>query len=287
VGLASSITAYFGDYARAQHAAYWFESGAVELAAQTNSFRGVGWDGQRTLHGATTGRRVFVDETLWAAWPSLRFLVPQDQIFLLPAGGDWPPLQGGENGTAIFVWPYENWRRVWDARPAHTPVEITVLPGALSQGDRDPQPYTTYRALYLTPLGDLPPALAHFQGGVQLVGAKMQPTDQGARVLLRWYATGPLTEDYTIFVHYARDGQRLGQGDSQPAGGHYPTTRWRAGELINDQHTITLSEPPDPARDQIFLGFYHPETDRRLDVLDYAGNPAGTYVTLPISELLP
>jgi 4-amino-4-deoxy-L-arabinose transferase-like glycosyltransferase len=275
VGLTSTIADYFGDYARAPQAAYWFENGAVELAAQVNGF------------GSTTGRRVYLDETLWAAWPSLRFLVPCDQVSLLPANDDWPLLEGGPAGTAIFVWPYENWRRVWQARPALAPVEITVLPGALSQGDRDPQPYRTYRALYLTPLENLPPALARFQGGVQLVGAEMQPTDQGLSVLLRWYAAQPLAEDYTIFVHYARDGQRLGQGDSQPADGHYPTSCWRAGELVNDQHTITLSEPPDPTRDQLFLGFYRPESDQRLDVLDQAGNPAGTYVTLPISELLP
>lgn len=304
VALTSTATAYFGDYARAEQTAYWFESGAVELAGEVNGFLGSGWDGAQMRHGEPAGRRVYLDELLWASWPSLHFLVPYDgdlvphdrnPVSLLPASGGWPLLEGGEqHGTAIFVWPYESWRQIWDMRPPAasleqppTPVEITVQAGALSQGDQDPEPFTTYRALYITPLETLPPALARFQGGVELVGATAQPTDHGVRVRLRWYATAPLAEDYTIFVHYVRDGQRLGQGDSQPANGHYPTSLWRAGELLNDDHPITLSQPLDPARDQIFLGFYRPQTDQRLDLLDHAGNPAGTYTTLPVNEILP
>jgi 4-amino-4-deoxy-L-arabinose transferase-like glycosyltransferase len=296
VGLTSTALAYFSDYARAEQAAYWFESGAVDLAGEVNGFLDSGWDGARMRHGETAGRCVYVDEMLWATWPSLRFLTPhgRDVVLLLPTNGDWPVLEEGQHGTAVFVWPYESWRRIWEARPPatapespRTPVEITVRAGPLSQGDRDPQPYTTYRALYIRPVETLPPTLARFQGGVELVGATVEPTAQGVRVRLRWYATAPLGEDYTIFVHYVRDGQRLGQGDAQPAGGHYPTSRWRAGELINDDHPITLSVPLDPARDQIFLGFYRPETGQRLDLLDPAGNPAGTYIALPINEILP
>ncbi len=308
IGLTSTVTAYWGDYARAEQAAYWFESGAVELAGEINGFLDSGWDGARMRHGEPGERRVYLDEALWAAWPSLSFLVlfdedsvphDADQISLLPAGGDWPVLETGKaGGMAIFVWPYGNWSRIWDARPPAkqppSPVEITVQVGALSQGDRDPGPYTTYRALYVKPFGvahgqpveTIPSALAHFQGGVELVGATLQRTAQGVLVRLRWHATAPLAQDYTIFVHYVRDGQRLGQGDAPPAGGHYPTSLWRAGELINDDHPITLSEPLDPTRDQIFLGFYRPKDDQRLDLLDHAGNPAGTYITLPINEIL-
>jgi 4-amino-4-deoxy-L-arabinose transferase-like glycosyltransferase len=303
VGLTSTAVAYFGDYARAEQAAYWFESGAVELAGEVNGFLDSGWDGAHMRHGEPAERHVYVDEMLWSTWPSLHFLLPHDRsvVSLLPTNGDWPVLKEGQHGTAIFVWPYESWRRIWEARPPVTapeqpraPVEISVRAGALSQGDRDPHPYTTYRALYIIPFGaahdrpteTLSPVLARFQGGVELVEATVEPTAQGVRVRLRWYATAPLAEDYTIFVHYVRDGQRLGQGDAQPAGGHYSTSRWRAGELINDDHLIILSEPLDPSRDQIFLGFYRPETDQRLDLLDHAGNPAGTYIALPINEIL-
>jgi hypothetical protein len=299
VGLTSTATAYFGDYAHADMTAYWFEDGAEALAGRINGFLGIGWDGERMQHGVEPSRAdfgelpwhhppghvsriVYIEPVLWETWTAVPFLVAESPaIHLLPLHKGWPAVESGP--AAIFVWPYGNWKRVWPMLNA--PAEIRVEEGALSQGDRDPQPYTTYLAFYVTPVETMPPALARFQGGVELVGATVQPADQGVHVRLRWHATARLADEYVVFVHYVRDGQRIGQDDAQPAGGHYPTSRWRAGDLINDDHLITLTTPPDPARDQIFLGFYRPDDSQRLDLLDQAGNPAGTFLALPVSEI--
>lgn len=282
VGLVSTATAYFGDYARADVAGYWFEDGAEALAGRSNGFLGSGWDGERMLHGSPGDRQVYLEPGLWETWTAVPFLIAASPaVHLLPTNRAWPAVEEGP--AAIFVWPYGNWKRVWPMLNA--PAEIRVEEGALSQGDRDPEPFTTYRAFYVTPVGALPPALAQFQAGVELVGAGMWSADQGVRVELRWHATAPLTENYTVFVHYVRDGERIGQGDAQPAGGHYPTSRWRAGDLIHDEHVIIVPVAPDPARDQVLLGFYRPADGQRLDLLDQAGNPANTFFALPVSAI--
>jgi hypothetical protein len=163
--------------------------------------------------------------------------------------------------------------------------EICVEEGALSQGDRDPEPFTTYLVFTVTPVGNAAPALARFQGGVELVGAAVRKVDQGVNVELRWYSTASIPDDYVIFVHYLQDEQRIAQDDAMPAGGRYPTSLWQIGDLICDNHLIHLPNAPDPNRDQIRLGFYRSGDDQRLDLLDHAGNPAGTYLTLPVGAI--
>jgi len=170
----------------------------------------------------------------------------------------------------------------------NSPAQIRVEEGARSQGDRDPEPYTTYLAFYATPVEAVPAALARFEGGIELVGAATRSADQGVRVELLWHATAELVDDFTVFVHYTRDGQRIAQDDAQPAGGHYPTTRWQPGDLIHDGHLISL--PPGEIQrgsgDQLLLGLYRAADGQPLNVLDQAGNPAGTSVTIPINGIM-
>jgi hypothetical protein len=161
-----------------------------------------------------------------------------------------------------------------------------VEEGASSKGDRDPEPFTTFRVFYVAPVQAVPSSLARFQGGVELVDVKLRSVDQGARVELLWHAGGRLPDDYVVFVHYLRDGERIAQDDIQPAGGHYPTSRWRTGDLVHDGHLLPLPGQPDPARDQIVLGMYRAMDGQQLDVLDQAGNPAGTFITLPVGDVI-
>ena len=288
VGLVSSATAYFGDYAQAETTAYWFEDGAEALAGEINRSLGRGWDGERMLYRTSNegshppGRQVYIEPALWNTWMALPFLIADSSaVQLLPLDREWPIVSNGP--AAIFVWPYGNWRRVW-SMPS-VPAEIRVVAGALSQGDLDPEPFTTYRVFYVTPVETVPPPLARFQGGVELVAAQVRSTDQGVHVELCWHATARLSDDYTVFVHYMRDEQRIAQDDAQPAGGHYPTSQWRAGDLVHDEHLIPLIEPPDSSRDQIILGLYRPEDSQHLDRLDQTGNPAGTVFALPVNAI--
>jgi len=287
ISLIGTATAYFGDYARADMAAYWFEDGAATLAGRINGFLGIGWDGERMVNesrfpgpqDASGSRRVYVEPVLWEMWTSVPFLVAESPfIHLLPVEQTWPTVTSGP--AAIFVWPYGEWRRAWNMLDA--PAQVSVEEGALSQGDRDPEPYTSFLAFYVTPLEAKPQVLARFQGGVELAGVKVGLGDEEVCVELSWYAAASLADDYTVFVHYVRDEQRVGQDDAQPAGGRYPTSLWHVGDLVRDDHCITLPGLPDPSRDQLYVGFYRPEDGQRLDLLDEAGNPVSTFMTLPV-----
>jgi len=278
-GLVSTVRAYFGEYARDPMTGYWFEDGAVVLAGRINRFLGQGWNGGvGDQRGG--GARVYVDPVLWEEWPQIRFLaaVPEAiEVGLEPAAG----LRSPFSSVAVFAWPYGNWQSAWALLPA--PARITVEQGPLSQGDRDPAPYTTYVAFLATPPDMVTPPLAHFSGGVEWLGAEVTPTNDGRlRVRLRWRATAPLVEDYTVFLHYLRDGERIAQADSRPASGFYPTTRWRPGDVINDDHFIAGAGAPQPGRDTLLFGFWQPESGARLYLLDEAGNPAGDWIEVAV-----
>jgi hypothetical protein len=83
------------------------------------------------------------------------------------------------------------------------------------------------------------------------------------RILLYWQANAPLPTDATIFIHLrAADGFVRNQADGSPVSGHYPTSQWQPGEIIQDIHPL----PPEDFSqvDHIALGFYDPATGVRL-----------------------
>jgi len=160
----------------------------------------------------------------------------------------------------------------------------------LSQGDRDLQPYTTYLAFFAARPDAGAPVLARFSdpallaaGGVELLDAAVTPAGPDRlRVRLDWRASAPLAEDYTVFLHYLRDGERIAQADSRPAGGRYPTTTWRVGDVIHDDHYVEGVGPPLPGRDVLLFGLWQPESGAILYRLDEAGNPAGDWIEVPV-----
>jgi hypothetical protein len=101
-------------------------------------------------------------------------------------------------------------------------------------------------------------------------------------VRLDWRATAPLAEDYTVFLHYLRDGERIAQADGRPAGGRYPTTTWRVGDVIHDDHYVEGIGSPLAGRDVLRFGLWQPESGAVLVRLDEAGNPAGDWIEVPV-----
>jgi hypothetical protein len=259
------------------------------LAGRVNRFLGTGWDGARMLHGEPDGGLVYLDPVLWEEWrPQIEFLVTKSsnlQISNLQVANQ----QIVNPRVGVFAWPYGEWQGAWALLPE--PSEITFEEGPLSQGDRDPQPFTTYLAFFASPAEPDAPAVARFEGGVELLGVAVTPMDAGATpggdgggigARLRWRATAPLMEDYAVFVHYLRDGERIAQADSRPAGGHYPTTVWRPGDAVNDDHWVKGVEAPLPGRDVLRFGLWQPESGEVLYLLDEVGNPAGDWIEVPV-----
>jgi hypothetical protein len=71
-----------------------------------------------------------------------------------------------------------------------------------------------------------------------------------------------------VFVHALRDGASVAQHDGDPAGGQYPMSQWRPGDMVIDEHI--LSGAWDAKRDQVVVGLYRRNTGERLSVVDAA-----------------
>jgi len=99
-------------------------------------------------------------------------------------------------------------------------------------------------------------------------------------VTLYWHALAPIAEDLSIFVQLvAPQDQILGQVDSYPGGGAYPTSIWSPGEVIRDRFMVPVQRAADaPVAAYLIAGLYRYETQERLPARD----PAGQAVLMPI-----
>jgi len=110
-------------------------------------------------------------------------------------------------------------------------------------------------------------------------------TGELLKVRLVWRALAEMNEDYTSFVHLESPGGVVwGQHDGPPAGGGYPTSHWRPGDLVADEHEFSVSAEADgPAR--LVAGMY------RLETMELLGQPVllsgVTVETGPGSEAAP
>ena len=89
---------------------------------------------------------------------------------------------------------------------------------------------------------------ANFGGQLQLLGydfPEVQAAENGVvvRLALLWQGLGPERGNYVRFVHIAGpEGRLLGQADSSPAGGTYPTSLWAEGEYVLETVEVTAGE---------------------------------------------
>lgn len=76
----------------------------------------------------------------------------------------------------------------------------------------------------------------------------------------------------TAFVHLiAKDGRLVGQADSPPRSGQYPTLAWQRGEIVPDALVIQTDVNLAPGEYVIQMGMYDAETAQRLTMKDGAG----------------
>ena len=145
--------------------------------------------------------------------------------------------------------------------------------------------------LYLTPRGfssKIIPINTRV-GNALLVGYRVRelensppriPKSASFTVVLFWRAQQPIEKDYHVFVHLIDAGGRvLAQHDGTPADGSYPTSQWRAGDLIVDAHELEADTTPGTY--SLVVGMYDPATLVRVPV---ANSPSDqvllTHVTI-------
>ena len=121
--------------------------------------------------------------------------------------------------------------------------------------------------------GDVARLLAYEVGKDALRPGEMLP------VTLYWQTLESTEENISIYLQLvAGQDQVLGQVDSYPGGGAYPTSMWSPGQVIRDEYMLPLrSVPGEPLAAQLQAGLYRFQTGKRLPAVDPQGqtvNPA-------------
>jgi len=112
-------------------------------------------------------------------------------------------------------------------------------------------------------------AVSYLGSGIELCGYalssdELRPGDV-LTVTLFWKRDGPVTEDYTIFVHLLDEENRMwGQHDGPPLMGAYPTGRWTGGLVLPDPHALVISPETPPGRYRLLVGMYRWPSLERL-----------------------
>ncbi|MBV9121585.1 MAG: hypothetical protein JOZ39_12825, partial [Chloroflexi bacterium] len=124
--------------------------------------------------------------------------------------------------------------------------------------------------------------LATFGGWARLDQAIVERSGSQLHLDLVWRSLAPAPAPYTTFVHLTGSSPApLAQMDGDAVEGLLPVTRWRPGDVINDERQVDV-----PAGiTQIALGFYDPTNPiARVPAIDSSGRtlPDGT-LTIPAS----
>ena len=168
-------------------------------------------------------------------------------------------------------------------------------------------PFTSILPAYARPAilttAEIPPTARHFDvtyGDVARlvafeVGKDTVRPGEELPVTLYWQALKPTTEDLSIFVQLVTEQDTiLGQTDSYPGGGAYPTSMWSPSEVIRDQFMVPVRRGTS-APEAIFLlaGIYRYQTLARLPAVDGHGHPvtqpalARVKVAIPTQAQIP
>ncbi len=94
------------------------------------------------------------------------------------------------------------------------------------------------------------------------------------RVMLYWHARAAVLGDYTVFVHLLdANGAIAAQADGKPVWWTFPTTQWKPGQYIRDEHILELDAGLPRGDYRLAVGMYDAATGVRLTVTDAQGAP--------------
>ncbi len=125
--------------------------------------------------------------------------------------------------------------------------------------------------LPMAPVGEL------FGGWLELREAGFTPRSLRAgdvlQVRFRWHALQKPDARYKITVQVLDDRwQVVAQQDGEPAGGSMPTTRWAAGQTVDDLHGVLVPFGVPPGKYRVGVAVYRADTGKRLPAPSGHGN---------------
>jgi len=108
---------------------------------------------------------------------------------------------------------------------------------------------------------------------IALLGYDTARAGNDIALTIYWGSFAETRADYTVFAHLLdASGRVIAQDDAEPGHRSYPTSRWRAGQVILDDYHLTI--PPNAQGVlQIEIGMYMLETGARVRVTDANGAP--------------
>ena len=132
-----------------------------------------------------------------------------------------------------------------------------------------------------------------FGDAFELIGHRIETPPRGADVVLTlaWRASAAPGRDYSQFVHLAdQSGRVWGQRDGTPGEGVYPTSRWRAGEIVLERYALTAAVGAPAGEQTLKVGFYESLPGggwRRLEARGVGGAPLGDAPTIARVDISP
>jgi hypothetical protein len=109
------------------------------------------------------------------------------------------------------------------------------------------------------------------------VGQEAVEPGETVRVRLYWEVLGKTDTNYVLFAQlFGHGGAKVGQRDTYPGLGHYPTSFWQAGRVIVDEIPLPVaSDAVAPSRLRLDAGLYE-RGGGRLAVVDGTANSIDT-----------
>lgn len=289
IGLASSAWAYFGVYPTVPDLCYRFECAGTQLASEVNAYLDAGWTKGRWFARREPGRddrQVVVQYQLWKDVVNAHYLIPDTRGFNVP--GD-PAIDSQspdpDHPMLFYGWNNRHYPDYWREDllawlPPQARISLTVGPMAVTPQDKEPHP--AYLRFAAEPATVPAQRLADFDHRISLVNSCVEETATGLRVRLIWYMGEVPPVDFTVFLHYERQGEIIAQDDSEPGLGYYPMTTWRPGDQFIDERRVPIGEVL--AGDRVYAGLYFYLTGDRVPVLNAATTARDDRVLLELGS---
>jgi len=190
----------------------------------------------------------------------------------------------------------------WQAGEVNRAIYRLTMPADLAGGEHSLQAGTKDRLISLTMLHivprehryDIPPMQQSlgvpFAQGITLLGYDVQaPMVQPGKtitVTLYWQTKQQIATSYKVSVQMLSvDLRIMAQDDSIPVRWTYPTTAWLPGEVITDEHVLTITSGAAPGGHTLIAVLYNEQSAQRLRVEQ--GGKTEDHVVLTILRVAP
>ena len=289
IGSVSTARDYFVIYPEVADLCFRFECAGTQLASEVNAYLERGWtQGSWIVNPGPerSDRQVFIQYQLWKDVVNAHYLIPDSGSFNVP--GD-PGIHSSPPDPTLPVVYYgwnnryypDYWREDMQAwLPPNARIEITEGPLTITQQDKEP--HAAYLRFAAEP-AELPDTrLADLEHRLSLVESCVDVTGPELVMRLVWYAGEVPPVDFSVFLHYERDGKIIAQADGEPGLGYYPMTAWRPGDQLVDFRRLSVSAIQ--VEDRIYAGLYFYATGHRVKVLSAATTTESDRVRLSLQD---